>query len=94
MGGGEAMSSHCTNPCGIPIRATPRMSPMDPRQKKLEERLTFLQWHVEQQDRVILDLSRELTRLSNRVARTEAKISESSDGANSGPPANERPPHW
>ena len=64
------------------------------RQQELEERLTHLQWHVEQQDRVILDLSLEVTKLSARIARTEAKIADSADSTNAGPPANERPPHW
>jgi len=67
---------------------------MDSQLHDLEELLTFLQRHVEQQDRVILELSREVAKLSDRLARTEAKVVRSSDVADSGPPADERPPHW
>jgi SlyX protein len=67
---------------------------MDERQRALEERLTFLQRHVEQQDRIILELSREVSKLSERLARTEAKVTQSADAGDQGPPADERPPHW
>jgi len=67
---------------------------MDDRQRALEERLTFLQRHVEQQDRIILELSREVSKLSERLARTEAKVTQSADAGDQAPPADERPPHW
>ncbi|MFZ9979424.1 MAG: SlyX family protein [Opitutales bacterium] len=67
---------------------------MDDRQRDLEERLTFLQRHVEQQDRIILELSREVSKLSDRLARAEAKVTQSADAVDQGPPADERPPHW
>jgi uncharacterized coiled-coil protein SlyX len=67
---------------------------MDDRQRALEERLTFLQRHVEQQDRIILELSREVSKLSERLARTEAKVTQTADAGDQGPPADERPPHW
>ncbi len=67
---------------------------MDARQRALEERLTFLQRRVEQQDRIILELSREVSKLSERLARTEAKVTQSADAGDQGPPADERPPHW
>jgi len=49
---------------------------------------------VEQQDRVILELSREVSKLSDRLARTEAKLTQSADAGDQAPPADERPPHW
>lgn len=67
---------------------------MDPSLRDLEERLAFLQRHVEQQDRVVLELSRELAKLSERLARAEARLRQSADDAGQGPPADERPPHW
>jgi SlyX protein len=67
---------------------------MDPTRRDLEERIAFLQRHVEQQDRVLLDLSREVAKLVDRLARVEAKTAQAADGAESGPPADERPPHW
>jgi len=67
---------------------------MDPHRRELEERLAFLQRHVEQQDRVVLELSREVAKLVDRLARLEAKTAAAADGADAGPPADERPPHW
>jgi uncharacterized coiled-coil protein SlyX len=67
---------------------------MDDHQRALEERLTFLQRHVEQQDRIILELSREVSKLSDRLVRAEAKLTQSADAGEQAPPADERPPHW
>jgi uncharacterized coiled-coil protein SlyX len=67
---------------------------MDAHQRALEERLTFLQRHVEQQDRIILELSREVAKLSDRLVRAEAKLTQSADAGDQAPPADERPPHW
>lgn len=67
---------------------------MDEHQRALEERLTFLQRHVEQQDRIILELSREVSKLADRLVRAEAKLTRSADAGDQAPPADERPPHW
>ena len=67
---------------------------MEDRQRALEERLTFLQRHVEQQDRIILELSREVSTLSDRLVRAEAKLTQSADAGDQAAPADERPPHW
>ncbi|MEY4085930.1 MAG: SlyX [Verrucomicrobiota bacterium] len=67
---------------------------MDPSRRDLEERIAFLQRHVEQQDRVLLELSREVAKLVDRLARLEAKTAQAADAAEPGPPADERPPHW
>ena len=67
---------------------------MDEHQRALEDRLTFLQRHVEQQDRIILELSREVSKLSDRLVRAEAKLTQSADAGDQAPPADERPPHW
>ncbi|MBM3826063.1 MAG: SlyX family protein [Verrucomicrobia bacterium] len=62
--------------------------------KPLEEKIAFLQRHVEQQDRAMLELTREVTRISERLARAEARLKQQAGGEDSGPPADERPPHW
>lgn len=67
---------------------------MDDSQRALEERLTFLQRHVEQQDRIILELSREVSKLADRLVRAEAKLTQSADAGDQAAPADERPPHW
>jgi phage shock protein A len=61
--------------------------------RKLEEQLVHLQRHVEQQDRAMLDLTRELERLRQRIERLETKPANEGDTA-AGSPADERPPHW
>jgi uncharacterized coiled-coil protein SlyX len=66
---------------------------MDDRLRRLEEQLAHLQRHIEQQDRAMLDLTREADRLRQRVGRLEAKPSSDGDTA-AGSPADERPPHW
>ncbi|MFM7209730.1 MAG: SlyX family protein, partial [Verrucomicrobiota bacterium] len=50
--------------------------------------------HVEQQDRAMLELTREVARISERLARAEARLQQQAGGEDSGPPADERPPHW
>ena len=67
---------------------------MDDHQRALEERLTFLQRHVEQQDRIILELYSEVSKLADRLVRAEAKLTQSADAGDQAPPADERPPHW
>ena len=61
--------------------------------RELQERLAFMQRHIEQQDRVVLELSREVSEISARLARAEAKAQQAGD-IETGPPADERPPHW
>jgi uncharacterized coiled-coil protein SlyX len=67
---------------------------MTDRRQDLEEKIAFLQRHIEQQDRAFLELSKEVAALSARLARTEAKVTAQANEADSGPPADERPPHW
>jgi len=66
---------------------------MDDRVRRLEEQLAHLQRHIEQQDRAMLELTRETDRLRQRLERLETKPSSDGDIA-AGSPADERPPHW
>lgn len=61
--------------------------------RRLEEQLAHLQRHIEQQDRAMLNLTRETNRLRQRLERLEAKPTSDGDNA-AGSPADERPPHW
>lgn len=61
--------------------------------RRLEEQLAHLQRHIEQQDRAMLNLTRETDRLRQRLERLEAKPTSDGDSA-AGSPADERPPHW
>lgn len=61
--------------------------------KEMQERIAFLQRHIEQQDRAFLELSKEIAVLSQRLARIEGKINQLG-GDEEGPPADVKPPHW
>lgn len=66
---------------------------MDDPLRRLEEQVAHLQRHIEQQDRAMLNLTRETDRLRQRLERLEAKPAADGDSA-AGSPADERPPHW
>ena len=66
---------------------------MDDPLRRLEEQVAHLQRHIEQQDRAMLELTRETDRLRQRLERLEAKPASDGDSA-AGSPADERPPHW
>lgn len=59
---------------------------------RLEERYTHLQDHVTEQDKVILELSETIDRLRRDLAALRENLDSESDA--SGPPADERPPHY
>ncbi len=61
--------------------------------RQLQERITHLQRHIEQQDRAFLELSLEVSKLATRLARAESKVQQIGE-SEPGPPADERPPHW
>lgn len=59
---------------------------------RLEERYTHLQHHVMEQDKVIHGLSEVIDRLRRELAALRESTDADSDA--SGPPADERPPHY
>lgn len=61
--------------------------------KEMQERIAFLQRHIEQQDLAFLELSKEITALSQRLSRMEGKVNQLG-GDEEGPPADSKPPHW
>ena len=61
--------------------------------KEMQERIAFLQRHIEQQDRAFLELSKEISVLSQRLARMEGKVNQLRSNEE-GPPADSKPPHW
>lgn len=63
------------------------------RLRELEIKLTFLDDYVSQQNRTILELSRDIDRLK-RAFRSLAEKTEALGGDGHIPPANEKPPHW
>ena len=58
---------------------------------RLEEKLAWLQRHVAEQDKAMLEMAGEFERLKKQVAELRAKPIAEPDG----PPAgDERPPHY
>ncbi len=58
---------------------------------RLEERLAWLQRHVTEQDKVMLELAGEIDRLKKQVAELRSK---QANDAEDTPPDHERPPHY
>jgi len=68
----------------------------DERVKKLEERVAWLEHHVTQQDKAMLDMSRQLDRVQAELLRVRERVSATADGVSLAPgdAASEHPPHY
>ncbi len=64
----------------------------------VEERLAWLERHVVEQDKAMLEYSRELDRLRAEVKRLSERaastVAEGATGVGAASPADERPPHY
>ncbi len=58
----------------------------------LQIKLTFLERHIEEQDRVIYSMQSDLEKLRKEVERLKERADVNSGGGDM--PANERPPHY
>jgi SlyX protein len=58
---------------------------------RIEERLAWLQRHVAEQDKAMLEMAGEIDRLKKQVAELRAKQVTDTGGPE---PADERPPHY
>ena len=63
----------------------------DERFALLEEKLAWLQRHVTEQDKAMLELAGEIDRLKKQVSELRAKLVATADGPE---PADGRPPHY
>ena len=63
---------------------------------ELEIKIAFLEKHVEEQDRAMFEMSRQLDRLERQVIRLTELVKGGGQAGPSGPasPADERPPHY
>jgi len=59
-------------------------------QSRLEERLAWLQRHVAEQDKAMLEMAGEIERLKQQVAELRGKLA----GAGEPPGGDDRPPHY
>ena len=84
-----------SNPAALrpPILRHARRHPMTPATiAVLEERIAWLQRHVTEQDRAMLEMAGELERLKKQVAELRAKQTEG--GPDDSGPTDQRPPHY
>jgi SlyX protein len=65
----------------------------EPQLQPLEERITWLQRHVVEQDKAMLELGDELARLREEVKAMRARLAGLDEGAEPSAP-DERPPHY
>lgn len=63
--------------------------------KSLEEKIAYLEHHVTQQDKVMLEFSEDLTRLRREFKMLAARLAgTASGGVQCEEPEQERPPHY
>lgn len=63
--------------------------------RKLEEKIAFLEHHVTEQDKVMLEFSEEIARLRRELQRLALRVASSGGGAGElGGLSDERPPHY
>ena len=65
----------------------------EPHLQPLEERITWLQRHVVEQDKAMLELSDELARLRAEIKALRERLSGLGEGSEPNAP-DERPPHY
>ncbi len=66
----------------------------DVRIDRLEERLAWLERHVVEQDKAMLEQSRLLDRALAEIRLLRARQAESAEAGRLSTPAEERPPHY
>ncbi|HUR56323.1 MAG TPA: SlyX family protein [Opitutaceae bacterium] len=62
--------------------------------KRLEEKIAFLERHVSEQDKVMLELGDELARLRREVKMLRDRTPSGGSAGTPGDEAEERPPHY
>lgn len=66
---------------------------MDARMQRLEEKIAYLERHVGEQDKAMLELTEQLTRLRLVLQTLRERLPEQSPGEAT-PTMDERPPHY
>ncbi len=64
--------------------------------QRLEEKIAYLEHHVTQQDKAMLELAETLERVRRELAVLAMRVAQTSDGRGGGAvaPEDERPPHY
>ena len=61
---------------------------------RLEERIAWLQRHVTEQDKAMLEMAGQLDRVKAELVRLKQRVQVAPTGTESGTEINERPPHY
>ncbi len=69
---------------------------MDERILRLEEKIAYLERHIVEQDRAMLELTEQVERLRAALLALRERLPEAAAGGGGEPasPADERPPHY
>lgn len=62
--------------------------------KRLEEKIAYLERHVVEQDKAMLEMAEDIARLRRELGAVRERTTELSREAVSDEPAEERPPHY
>ncbi|MES1167310.1 MAG: SlyX family protein, partial [Pseudomonadota bacterium] len=61
--------------------------------KRLEEKIAYLERHVVEQDKAMLELAGDLARLRKEVQKLRERLAPAQAGEGDASPTDERPPH-
>ena len=67
---------------------------MNDRVQRLEEKVAYLERHVTEQDKAMLELTDTLSRMRVELRKLRERMSDSGAGDGGGEPTDERPPHY
>jgi SlyX protein len=67
---------------------------MNDRVQRLEEKVAYLERHVTEQDKAMLELTETLSRLRLELRKLRDRLADTATGEGAGEPADERPPHY
>ncbi|EDY80618.1 SlyX superfamily [Verrucomicrobiia bacterium DG1235] len=60
----------------------------------LQIKQTFLERHIEEQDRVLYAMQNQIDKLQRKIEQMETRLDSSTNSDNASMPADERPPHY
>lgn len=67
---------------------------MNDRVQRLEEKVAYLERHVTEQDKAMLELTDTLARVRAELRKLRERLTDTGAGDSGGEPADERPPHY
>lgn len=62
--------------------------------RRLEEKIAYLERHVTEQDKAMLEMAGQLERLKRELLMLRDRLPAAADGSGAMAPSEERPPHY